>query len=111
MSAAIMALASLDFLGMGVTAPAPSLGHLLAQGKANLDAWWIAVSAFGTLVITLLLLTFMGEALRNALDTHTVEEDTSTTAEENVDEVKPIIVSNPVSVPSSRDIEPKLEPA
>ncbi|MCA2928646.1 MAG: ABC transporter permease, partial [Microcystis sp. M020S1] len=39
MSAAIMALASLDFLGMGVTAPAPSLGHLLAQGKANLDAW------------------------------------------------------------------------
>ncbi|MNP66175.1 Inner membrane ABC transporter permease protein YejE [compost metagenome] len=69
MSAAIMALASLDFLGLGVEAPAPSLGQLLLQGKENLDAWWIAVSAFGALVLTLLLLTFMGEALRNALDT------------------------------------------
>jgi microcin C transport system permease protein len=69
MSGAIMALASLDFLGLGVTAPTPSLGQLLLQGKSNLDAWWIAVSAFGVLVITLLLLTFMGEALRNALDT------------------------------------------
>ena len=69
MSAAIMALASLDFLGMGVTAPAPSLGQLLLQGKENLDAWWIALSAFSVLVLTLLLLTFMGEALRNALDT------------------------------------------
>ena len=69
MSAAIMALASLDFLGLGVTAPAPSLGHLLQQGKENLDAWWIAVSGFGVLVVTLLLLSFMGEALRNALDT------------------------------------------
>jgi microcin C transport system permease protein len=69
MSAAIMALASLDFLGLGVTAPAPSLGQLLLQGKENLDAWWIAVSAFSVLVLTLLLLTFTGEALRNALDT------------------------------------------
>ncbi|WP_269533261.1 ABC transporter permease [Chitinimonas sp. BJYL2] len=74
MSAAIMALASLDFLGLGVTAPAPSLGHLLQQGKENLDAWWIAVSGFGVLVITLLLLTFMGEALRNALD-HRLDHD------------------------------------
>lgn len=70
MSAAIMALASLDFLGLGVQAPAPSLGQLLLQGKENLDAWWIAVSGFGALMLTLLLLTFMGEALRNAMDTH-----------------------------------------
>ncbi len=69
MSAAIMALASLDFLGLGVTAPAPSLGQLLLQGKDNLDAWWISLSAFGVLVLTLLLLTFIGEALRGALDT------------------------------------------
>lgn len=69
MSAAIMALASLDFLGLGVQAPAPSLGQLLLQGKENLDAWWIAVTAFTVLVLTLLLLTFMGEALRNAIDT------------------------------------------
>lgn len=68
MSAAIMALASLDFLGLGVKAPAPSLGGLLLQGKENLDAWWIAVASFSVLVVTLLLLTFMGEALRNAID-------------------------------------------
>ncbi len=70
MTAAIMALASLDFLGLGVTAPAPSLGQLLLQGKQNLDAWWISLSAFGVLVLTLLLLTFMGEALREARTSH-----------------------------------------
>ena len=43
--------------------------QLLAQGKGNLDAWWISMSTFGVLVVTLLLLTFMGDALRNALDT------------------------------------------
>jgi microcin C transport system permease protein len=69
MSAGILALASLDFLGLGVTAPAPSLGALLTQGKENLDAWWISVSTFGVLVVTLLLLTFIGDALRDALDT------------------------------------------
>jgi microcin C transport system permease protein len=69
MSGAILALTSLDFLGLGVPPPTPSLGELLAQGKANLDAWWISMSTFGVLVVTLLLLTFMGDALRNALDT------------------------------------------
>jgi microcin C transport system permease protein len=68
MSGAILALTSLDFLGLGVPSPTPSLGELLAQGKANLDAWWISLSTFGVLVATLLLLTFMGDALRNALD-------------------------------------------
>ncbi|WP_153100101.1 ABC transporter permease [Paraburkholderia hayleyella] len=69
MSGSILALTSLDFLGLGVPSPTPSLGELLAQGKANLDAWWISLSTFGVLVMTLLLLTFMGDALRNALDT------------------------------------------
>jgi microcin C transport system permease protein len=69
MSAAILALTSLDFLGLGVPPSTPSLGELLAQGKANLDAWWISLPTFGILVATLLLLTFMGDALRNAMDT------------------------------------------
>ena len=69
MSAGIMALASLDFLGLGVGGQSPSLGKLLLQGKENLDAWWISVSSFGVLVLTILLLTFMGEALRTAMDT------------------------------------------
>jgi microcin C transport system permease protein len=68
MSAAILALTSLDFLGLGVPPGTPSLGELLSQGKANLDAWWISLSTFAVLVITLLLLTFMGDALRDALD-------------------------------------------
>jgi len=68
MSAAILALTSLDFLGLGVPPPTPSLGELLLEGKQNLDAWWLSVSTFGVLVVTLLLLTFMGDALRNALD-------------------------------------------
>ena len=68
MSAAILSLTSLDFLGLGVPPGTPSLGELLSQGKGNLDAWWISLSTFIVLVATLLLLTFMGEALRNAFD-------------------------------------------
>ena len=68
MSAAILALTSLDFLGLGVPPGTPSLGELLSQGKANIDAWWISLSTFAVLVATLLLLTFMGDALRDALD-------------------------------------------
>jgi len=69
MSAAILALTSLDFLGLGVPAPTPSLGDLLRQGKENLDAWWITAPTFVVLVLTLLLLTFIGDALRDAFDT------------------------------------------
>ncbi|WP_029046405.1 ABC transporter permease [Cupriavidus sp. amp6] len=69
MSAAILALTSLDFLGLGVPPTTPSLGELLAQGKGNLDAWWISLSTFTVLVVTLMLLTFMGDALRDAFDT------------------------------------------
>jgi microcin C transport system permease protein len=68
MSAAILALTSLDFLGLGVPPDTASLGELLAQGKNNLDAWWIALSTFVVLTVTLLLLTNIGDALRNALD-------------------------------------------
>jgi microcin C transport system permease protein len=68
MSAGIMALASLDFLGLGVGGQSPSLGRLLLQGKENLDAWWISIASFSVLVVTILLLTFMGEALRTAMD-------------------------------------------
>ena len=68
MSAAILSLTSLDFLGLGVPPGTPSLGELLSQGKANLDAWWIALSTFAVLTITLLLLTNIGDALRNSLD-------------------------------------------
>jgi microcin C transport system permease protein len=47
----------------------PSLGDLVKQGKANLDAWWIIVPTFVLLVVTMLLLNFIGDALRDAFDT------------------------------------------
>lgn len=68
MAGAIGALTSLDFLGLGVPPDTPSLGELLNQGKTNLDAWWISLSTFVVLVITLLLLILIGDALRDALD-------------------------------------------
>ena len=73
MSAAILALTSLDFLGLGVPPGTPSLGELLSQGKNSIDAWWISLSTFAVLVGTLLLLTFMGDALRDALDPRKAE--------------------------------------
>jgi microcin C transport system permease protein len=69
MSGAILALTSLDFLGLGVPSTVPSLGELLKQGKNSLDAWWIIVPTFVLLVLTMLLLTFIGDALRDAFDT------------------------------------------
>jgi microcin C transport system permease protein len=74
MSGAILALTSLDFLGLGVPPGTPSLGELLSQGKNNIDAWWISLSTFAVLVITLLLLTLMGDALRDALDPRKADE-------------------------------------
>ena len=68
-SGSILALTSLDFLGLGVPPSTPSLGELLNQGKENLLAWWIVFSTFSVLVGTLLLLIFIGEGLREAMDT------------------------------------------
>lgn len=67
-SAAILALTSLDFLGLGVAPSTPSLGELLAQGKGNIEAWWLSLSAFAILVGMLVLLIFIGEALRETFD-------------------------------------------
>ncbi len=69
LSGAILALTSLDFLGLGVPPETPSLGELLAQGKDSIEAWWLSLGAFGVLVGTLTLLIFIGEALREAMDT------------------------------------------
>jgi microcin C transport system permease protein len=64
----ILALVSLDFLNLGVKYPAPSLGELLAQGQAQLHAIWILVPTFIVLTVSLTLLTFVGDGLRDAFD-------------------------------------------
>lgn len=68
LSGAITALTSLDFLGFGLPPGSPSLGELVAQGKNNLQAPWLGFSAFFSLAIILILLTFVGEAVRDAFD-------------------------------------------
>jgi microcin C transport system permease protein len=68
LSSAVVILTSLDFLGLGVPPSTPSLGELLSQGKESIEAWWLSMTTFFVLVGMLLLLTFIGEALREALD-------------------------------------------
>ena len=68
LTGSITTLTSLDFLGFGLPAGSPSLGELLAQGKTNLHAPWLGISAFLVLSALLTLLIFVGEAVRDALD-------------------------------------------
>ncbi|OEE51184.1 ABC transporter permease [Vibrio splendidus] len=70
LSGSVTTLTSLDFLGFGLPAGLPSLGELLAQGKANLQAPWLGISAFVVLSLMLTLLVFVGEAVRDAFDPH-----------------------------------------
>ena len=68
LNGAITTLTALDFLGFGLPAGSPSLGELLNQGKANLQAPWLGLTAFAVLAVMLSLLIFIGEAVRDALD-------------------------------------------
>ncbi|MBI2994202.1 MAG: ABC transporter permease [Gammaproteobacteria bacterium] len=68
LSASIAALTALDFLGFGLPPGSPSLGELLAQGKANLQAPWLGITGFMVIAVTLSLLIFIGEAARDAFD-------------------------------------------
>ena len=68
LSGSIATLTSLDFLGFGLPPGSPSLGEMVAQGKANLQAPWLGISAFVTLSLQLSLLVFVGEAVRDAFD-------------------------------------------
>jgi len=68
LTGSITALTSLDFLGLGLPPGSPSLGEMLAQGKNNLQAPWLGIAAFLSLAVMLTLLTFIGEAVRDAFD-------------------------------------------
>ena len=73
LTGSITALTSLDFLGLGMPPGSPSLGELLAQGKNNIAAPWLGITAFLTLAFMLSLLTFIGEAVRDAFDSRKVK--------------------------------------
>ena len=68
LSGAIVVLTSLDFIGFGLPPGSASLGELLNQGKANLQAPWLGISTFVLMSVMLSLLVFIGEAARDALD-------------------------------------------
>ncbi|MCP4923437.1 MAG: ABC transporter permease [bacterium] len=68
LNGAIGTLTSLDFLGFGMPPGSASLGELLQQGKNNLHAWWLGLTAFCSIAVLLSLLVFIGEAVRDAFD-------------------------------------------
>ena len=68
LSGSVMSLTALDFLGFGLPPGSPSLGELLSQGKANVQAPWLGLTGFFTVALMLSLLIFIGEAVRDAFD-------------------------------------------
>jgi microcin C transport system permease protein len=68
LSSSVMTLTALDFLGFGLPPGSPSLGELLSQGKANVQAPWLGLTGFFAVAIMLSLLIFIGEAVRDAFD-------------------------------------------
>jgi microcin C transport system permease protein len=68
LSSSVMTLTALDFLGFGLPPGSPSLGEMLSQGKANIQAPWLGLCGFFTVAIMLSLLIFIGEAVRDAFD-------------------------------------------
>ena len=72
-SGSVVTLTSLDFLGFGLPPGSPSLGELLKQGKDNLQAPWLGITAFVVIAAMLSLLVFIGEAMRDAFDPRKVQ--------------------------------------
>jgi len=68
LAGSVTTLTALDFLGFGLPVGSPSLGELLNQGKANLQAPWLGISGFLVIAAMLSLLVFTGEAVRDAFD-------------------------------------------
>jgi microcin C transport system permease protein len=68
LSGSMVQLSSLDFLGFGLPPGSPSLGEMITQGKNNLQAPWLGISAFVVIAAMLSLLVFVGEAVRDAFD-------------------------------------------
>lgn len=74
MTGAVVTLTSLDFLGFGLPVGSASLGELMSQGKSNLHAPWIAITAFLVISTTLTLLVFIGEGIRDAFDPRLISQ-------------------------------------
>jgi microcin C transport system permease protein len=82
-------LTSLDFLGIGLPPGSASLGEVLAQGKANLNAPWLGLTGFFSIAVLLSLLIFIGEAVRDAFDPRKVWAGSAPPPEESEPVVEP----------------------
>ncbi len=91
LTGAISTLTALDFLGFGMPAGSASLGELIGQGKQNLQAPWLGLTAFFTLALILSLLVFIGEALRDAFDPRSVKRTVAMT--DNLIEIRDLSVA------------------
>lgn len=93
MSGSITSLTALDYLGLGMPPGSPSLGELLYQGKSNVQAPWLGLTAFFSMAILLSLLIFVGEAVRDALDPRKTFRVAQAMPTINDPETKPSLVS------------------
>jgi microcin C transport system permease protein len=69
LASSITTLTALDFLGLGLPVGSPSLGELLAQGKNNINAYWLGISGFVIITLILTILVFIAEGIRDGFDT------------------------------------------
>ncbi|MDH3236005.1 MAG: ABC transporter permease [Alphaproteobacteria bacterium] len=98
----IVALTSLDFLGFGLPPGSASLGEMLKQGKANLHAPWLVITAFVVIAVMLSLLIFIGEAVRDAFDPR--KAVTGGVPPEEA-------IAGPIAPPAMATVEPTAGPA
>jgi microcin C transport system permease protein len=89
LAGSVTMLTSLDFLGIGLPPGSASLGEVLAQGKANLNAPWLGLTAFFSIAVLLSLLIFIGEAVRDAFDPRKVWAGSAPPPEESEPVVEP----------------------
>jgi microcin C transport system permease protein len=68
LASSITTLTALDFLGLGLPVGSPSLGELLAQGKNNINAYWLGISGFVIITLILTILVFIAEGIRDGFD-------------------------------------------
>ena len=115
LSGSITTLTALDFLGFGLPPGSPSLGEMLAQGKANLQAPWLGITAFCVLAFMLSLLVFIGEAARDAFDprrTGLVDKEPETSSDDHKENAstEPVSENSDAPLVSVRDLRVVFAP-
>jgi len=104
LAGAILSLTALDFLGFGLPPGSASLGELLQQGKANLNAPWLGLTAIAAIALILVLVVFIGEAVRDAFDPR------KAVLPQVAAEEPPASPTPPAAAPAPRPVPSKVSP-